>query len=210
MKLTNTISVETEHHLHSNNLETFEHVYLLLHGYLLDGEYMFNKIGKHLPKDSLIIAPNGPFTVPFKKGEEYLPKYAWYFYDPNKKTFYINYEPAAEYVKKVLKLYNPDSKPVTVIGYSQGGYLSPKVAEVVDEVKEVIGLACVFRTNKFTQKDIPYHQVHGNIDIAVEFSNALEEYAKMKEKGNIGKFIELDEVGHKINDEFISALKDLI
>lgn len=211
MKQTNTISVTTEHDLHTNELKDFNEVYLLLHGYLLDGGYIYKKLKETLPKDALILAPNGPFLVPFKKGEAYLPKFAWYFFDPSLKTFYINYEPAAEYIKTIIDKYNPHKKPVNIIGYSQGGYLSPKVAEAIPEVKRVIGLACVFRNTKFEYRsDVTYHQIHGNNDLAVEMSGALEEWNILKDKGNQGKFIELDEVGHKLNSEFFTALESLL
>ena len=39
---------------------------------------------------------------------------------------------------------------------------------------------------------------------------ALEEWAILKERGNQGKFIELDEVGHRLSTEFLVALKDLL
>lgn len=205
------IPVTTSHNLHTNKQQNFKRVYLLLHGYLLDGEFMFNKLKESLPQDALILAPNAPFLVPQKKADEYLPKYAWYFFEPTKKTFYINYRPAAEYLKDILKKYNPENKPVTLIGYSQGGYLSPKVAEIVEEVDAVIGLACVFRNQKFNfRPNVTFHQIHGNIDVAVEMSGALEEWAILKERGNQGEFIELADVGHRLTQEFITALSDLI
>lgn len=211
MKQTNNIQLSLNHDLYTNNVDHFDSIYLLLHGYLLDGEFMFNKLKDALPKNSLIIAPNGPFMVPQKKGEEYFPKYSWYFFDPNKKSFYINYEPAADYLKTILSKYNPNKKPVTIIGYSQGGYLSPKVAEIVPEVKKVIGLACVFRNTKFEfRSDITFHQIHGNIDLAVEMPGALAEWCILKDRGNTGEFIELADVGHRLSPEFLTALEDLL
>lgn len=211
MKQTNKIQISIDHDLYTNNLKEFDSIYLLLHGYLLDGEFMYNKLKESLPENSLIIAPNGPFMVPQKKGEEYFPKYGWYFFDPLKKSFYINYEPAAEYLKTILSIYNPKKKPVTVIGYSQGGYLSPKVAQIVPEITKVIGLACVFRNTKFNYRnDVVYHQIHGNIDLAVEMAGALEEWVNLKEKGNSGQFIELDEVGHRFSNEYLTSLQSIL
>lgn len=211
MKQTNKIQISIDHDLYTNNLKEFDSIYLLLHGYLLDGEFMYNKLKESLPENSLIIAPNGPFMVPQKKGEEYFPKYGWYFFDPLKKSFYINYEPAAEYLKTILSIYNPKKKPVTIIGYSQGGYLSPKVAQIIPEITKVIGLACVFRNTKFNYRnDVVYHQIHGNIDLAVEMAGALEEWVTLKEKGNSGQFIELDEVGHRFSNEYLTSLQSIL
>lgn len=211
MKQTNNIQLNIEHDLYTNNLQEFDSIYLLLHGYLLDGDFIYNKLKSSLPENSLVIAPNGPFMVPQKKREEYFPKYGWYFFDPSKKTFYINYDPAADYLKKILSKYNPNKKPVTIIGYSQGGYLSPKVAELIPEVNKVIGLACVFRNGKFNYRsDITYHQIHGNMDLAVEMPGALHEWSILKDQGNTGEFIELDEIGHRLSEEYINALTSLL
>lgn len=211
MKQTIEYSITTNHDIYTNQAKNFERVYLLLHGYLLDGEFMYKTIQDKLPKDALIIAPNGPFIVPQKKGESYYPKFAWYFFDPSKQTFYINYEPAADYIKNIIKKFNPNKKPITIIGYSQGGYLSPKISEVVQEVDTVIGMACVFRNTKFNyRKNVTFHQIHGDIDVAVEMKGALEEWATLKDKGNLGQFIELADVGHRLSSEFKNALKDLI
>jgi predicted esterase len=211
MKDVLNIPITHDHIIHTNEAKDFNQVFVLLHGYLLDGEYMYERLQDLLPKDALILAPNGPFTVPVKKKEEYLAKYAWYFFDPHKQTFYIKYEPAADYIQEILSSYNPENKPVTLIGYSQGGYLSPKVAEIIPSVKKVIGLACVFRNTKFDyRQDVIYHQIHGSADVAVEYAGAVKEFEILKEKGNAGQFITLKDIGHKLKDEFFPPLKELL
>ena len=199
------------HDVYTNQAKDFERIYLLLHGYLLDGAFMFDKLKNILLDKSLILAPNGPFVVPQKKGDSYLAKYSWYFFDPHTKAFYINYEPAAHFLKTMLEHYNAFKKPVTIIGYSQGGYLSAKVAELITEVDSVVGMACVFRNEKFQYRsNVSYHQIHGNLDGVVEMTSALDEWAILKEKGNNGTFIELAEIGHRLTSEYFTALKDLI
>ena len=49
---------------HSNNIENPKQVLLLLHGYMLDGKFMYDVLKQYLPEDALIIAPNGPFHTP--------------------------------------------------------------------------------------------------------------------------------------------------
>lgn len=211
MKHQNRFSIVSNHDLYTNEAQEFDRVYVLLHGYMLDGHFMFEKLKNFLPENSLIISPNGPFLVPQKKQDKFLAKFSWYFFDPAKKTFYINYEPAAQYVKDIISKYNPDKKPVTLIGYSQGGYLSVKIAELVQEVDCVIGMACVYRNAKFEfHESKVFHQIHGDNDLIVQIDGALEEWATLKKRGNTGKFIELCDTGHKLGNEFTGALKDLI
>jgi predicted esterase len=211
MKLTLSLPMTLEHDIYSNQMQNFDRIYLLLHGYMLDGKFIQNILGPYLPKEQLILAPNGPFMVPYQKDNNYYPRFAWYFYDPHKKSFYINYDKACYYIKSILAIVNPDKKPVTVIGYSQGGYLSPKLAEDIPEIDTVIGLACVFRNSKFTfNPKVTYHQIHGDLDLVVELKQALDEWAMLKDKGNTGQFIELQEVGHKLSPEYFHSLQELL
>lgn len=213
MKHSLNFPITYEHDIYTNGLRSFNRIYLLLHGYSLDGSFMFHKISQKLPDDSLIIAPNGPFLVPIKSKDkdEFLARYAWYFFDPFKKNFYINYLPGANYLKNILQHYNPQSAPVTIIGYSQGGYIAPKVAELDSSIDKVIGLACVFRHKKFQyQSSVIYHQIHGDNDSIVNCSGAHEEFIFLKNKGNTGKFVTLPTIGHKLQNEYITELIKLI
>lgn len=213
MKQSLELSITHHHDIYTNDLKQFKRVFLLLHGYSLDGDFMMSKLSHIFPENSLIIAPNGPFLIPvkMKSKDEFQAKFAWYFFDPYKKSFYINYLPGAHYIKNILEHYNPQAMPVTIIGYSQGGYIAPKVAEIVKSVDSVIGLACVFRHNKFTyQPSVKYHQVHGEIDSIVELSGAQEEFNFLKEQGNTGNFILLPQTGHRLQLEYINELSKII
>lgn len=209
------LAVSSNHELYSNftkKVKNFKRVYLLLHGYMQDGEFIFKKLQKSLPKDTLILAPNGAYLLPSQKNNQFSPKYAWYFFDPATRTYYINYTPAAEYLASILNEYNPQKVPVTVIGYSQGGYLSPKVSELVEQVDQIIGIACVFRNNKFVQKKrVIYHQIHGQLDAIVDINGARTEWDQLKKRGNnFGKFIEIPDVGHRLTNEYVDVIATLI
>ena len=215
MKHNLSIPITYQHEIYSNELDQFDRVFLLLHGYSLDGEFMLKKLREHLPQNALILAPNGPFLVPVKdkNKDAFLPRYAWYFFDPYQKSFYINYEPAAHYLTSVLKHFNPQKKPVTIIGYSQGGYLAPKVAEVESCVDSVIGMACVFRRSKFSYRiGVQYHQIHGTNDSIVDYKGALKEFKSLKEEGGqqVGDFITLPNTGHRLQSPYIQSLKKII
>lgn len=186
-------------------------VYVLLHGYQLDGEYIYNKLEDIIPHQGAIISPNGPFMVPYKRKEEYFARYAWYFFDPNKKSYYINFEPAAEYIKSILIEMNLVKKPITIIGYSQGGYLAPKVAEMIPSVDTVIGMACTFRNERFKFKsDCLYHQINSEDDLIVDYSGSKEEFETLRERGNVGRFITLKDEGHKLSSSYLQELKMLL
>lgn len=186
-------------------------VFLLLHGYLLDGKYVYDRIRDILPDDCAVIAPNGPFLVPVKKKEEFQAKHAWYFFDPNKQTYYINYDPAANFLKSMLIDMNLIRKPITVIGYSQGGYLAPKIAEIIPSVDTVIGLACTFRNSRFQfRQNVIYHQIHSERDLVVELEGSKEEFQTLRDRGNVGQFVTLTEAGHRLTEEYISELELLI
>jgi predicted esterase len=181
-------------------------IYLLLHGYMLDGKFMMDTLEQYLPKDSLIISPNGPFIVPHKKGESFFAKYSWYFFEPKQKKFFVSYEPAAKYLSELLD--SIDLKlPVTVIGYSQGGFLAPKVAEFCTRIDQVIGLACIFRPKLFTKRDIEYSQIHSIEDGIVSPIDAESEF---KNLNSSGKFIKIENIGHKLGPVYFKKLKSLI
>jgi predicted esterase len=173
---------------------------------MLDGKFMFDVLRQYLPKDSLIISPNGPFLVPHKKADSFFARYSWYFFEPKEKKFFVTYEPAAKYLSDLID--SIDLKlPVTVIGYSQGGFLAPKVAEVCSRVDQVIGLACIFRSMLFFKRDIEYSQIHSIEDGIVSPIDAQSEFEKLDSNGH---FLKIENVGHKLGPAYFEKLKSLI
>lgn len=186
-------------------------VYLLLHGYMQDGSYLYKHLIDRLPKDCAVIAPNGPFIVPYKKKDSFEAKFAWYFFDPAKKTYYINFEPAAEFIKSLFIELDLHRKPITLVGYSQGGYLAPKVAELIPAIDTVIGLACCFRNSRFDFKgNAIMHQIHSKSDLVVDYKNAKDEFEELRSRGNLGRFVSLEDEGHKLNSIYIDELLKMI
>ncbi|MBD65864.1 MAG: hypothetical protein CME62_11700 [Halobacteriovoraceae bacterium] len=195
-----------DHIIYSKLTDEPKRIFLLLHGYLLDGQIMYKHFENIFPKDSLVLAPNAPIPVPLKKKGGYSVKYAWYYFDPEKKNYYINFDPAASFLKEMLSQY--PELPTTVIGYSQGGYLAPKVAEVCEQVDEVIGICATFRVNRFQQKNIPYSLINSEIDKVVEIENSREEFLKLE--NNKGEFIVMPEAVHRLGPEHRNALQEYI
>jgi predicted esterase len=207
-KDTLTIPLVHDHSVFTLKKGEPKRVYLLLHGYLLDGDFMLKALEGIIPDNSIVIAPNGPFIVPIKKKDKYIAKYAWYFFDTASKIYYVDFSPSSFFLKDVLGKYNIDKLPVTVIGYSQGGYLSPKLGEVIEDVDTVIGLACCFRNERFTiNSKVTYHQIHGKDDIVVDSEGSIKEFEKLKSRGNKGEFTLLGSTAHRIDENMLNALQ---
>lgn len=206
-----TLNLKHDHEVIVENKGTPNKVFLLLHGYLLDGKYLFETLKDIIPNNSMIIAPNGPFMVPVKKKDEFHAKFAWYFFDPAKKNYYINFDPAADYLKQIVETYNTDSLPVHIIGYSQGGYLAPRAAEEIPHTKSVLGIACTFREGRYEyQPNIIYNQINSIDDPIVEIEGSRTEFEKLKALGNKGELVELSGTGHKIDQTYLVAIKNYL
>lgn len=186
-------------------------VYVLLHGFKQTGQFIFDQVRSILPDDVAIIAPNGPFFIPVEKDDGYHMRYAWYFFDPIRKTYFIDYGPAAEYVKSMLIEMDLIRKPMTLIGYSQGGYLAPKVSEIIPAVDTVIGLACVFRNQFFQPRSsVMIHQINSKTDSIIEFDRAKDEFNELRNRGNLGRFVELDGPSHRLSNDYLLELSQFI
>lgn len=189
--------------IYENETESFERVLLCLHGYQLDGRFMFKRFEPLVNSKTKVISPNAPFLVPLKKEGGWEPRYSWYFFDSSRKSFYINYDPAAKWLADLMALKNPNKRPVTIIGYSQGGYLAPKAAELVPECDRVIGINSIFRSEKFEHREaIEYLQLNGTEDKIVSCKDAKTEFDSLIKKGARGKF-ETCKEGHLLNQSMI-------
>lgn len=204
------IPIPSEHNVSILKKGDPQRIYVLLHGYLQDGTFILDKLSEFIPDGSLILSPNGPFTVPVKKNDTFLPKYAWYFFDSISKRYYVDFNPAAHYICELLHKFNAEKLPVTVIGYSQGGYLAPKLAELIEQVDNVIGVACCFRNEKFSfNKRFRLNQVNSYDDLIVDFKGALSEFNETLKMGNKGLFLKLNGTGHRLCDDYYKEIVKL-
>ena len=169
-------------------VENPQEVFLLLHGLQERGKRIFRKLLPYLPQNSLVIAPNGPFPLPRVKEGRISYGHSWYFYDKFEQKYFLNQDLAKFWLRDLLTIENPNNLPVTIIGFSQGGYLAPLVGKEIKETKLVIGLACEFRTTLIQEKlTFPMEAVHGEHDEIITPTSALNEIQKLKEFGiNIG------------------------
>lgn len=210
MKTQINLALEMNHDVYVGENDDFDEVVLLLHGYQLDGYFMFKRFKKRFGNNVKVIAPNAPFPVPLKTDDGWEPRYGWYFYDPAKKNFYVNYEPAAKWLAQLAAKLNPLGKKTTIIGYSQGGYLAPKAAELIPECRKVLGINSIFRSSRFeVRSDIDYLQINGEQDDIVNPREAQEEFEAMQAKGAKGNFV-LSQASHPLTRDLLNEAMELI
>lgn len=165
-------------------VEDPKQIILLLHGFNERGRRIYRKLIGALPADATVIAPNGPFPIPRMKENEIQYGFTWYFYDRFKKDYFITMEFPISWLQELLKLENPKNLPVTIIGFSQGGYLAPSLGLSLKETKMVIGIGCEFRSVLLkTKPSFPLIAIHGDADETVKKEWAQEQIHLLAERG---------------------------
>ncbi len=193
----------------SNECANPKRVIFLLHGYGESGKKIFNRLIDFLPKDALVIAPNGPFPLPEKLEDGYKVSYAWYFYNKFTGEFLIDYDFPSELLKNLWLELNL-KLPLTVIGYSQGGYLAPFVGEKIVDTNQVIGVNCRFRYDRLKNLKFKLYGIHGKNDDTVDPIMAFESFEVLKRKGISGDFYTLENEGHRLTNPFKEKIQKLL
>lgn len=180
-------------------VESPTEVILLLHGLHERGKRIFRKLLPYLGENTLVIAPNGPFPLPRLKEGRMSYGHSWYFYDKFEQKYFLNQDLAKYWLRDLLLIENPQKLPVTIIGFSQGGYLAPIAGQEIEDTKLVIGLACEFRTT-LIQRLLPFpmEAVHGLQDEIVTAKSALGEIEKLKDIGVHVGWHEVEDASHEI------------
>jgi len=188
---------------------------LLLHGYTLAGPWMLSKCGPALPpeleKNSVILAPNAPFPIPEKTKDGYKVGFSWYFYDPAIDDYFIDMKVACRFLIEMIRKLGFENLPVTIIGFSQGGYLAPFVAQEVPKVDHIIGIACQFLNEELElNAQIRMDQIHGANDDTVDPLRARKSHDALTKSGIKGEFYLLPGVGHRFSHEVQTRLTSLL
>lgn len=209
-KETNHFSLSIDHEVYLNNPENPKRFLILLHGYLLDGNFMLKKFSRYIKDGYQIIAPNGPYLIPFNKDGSWEPRYSWYFYDSQTDDFFINPINACNYVTYLEKKYNTLKLPVDIIGYSQGGFFAPKLCETIENVQRVIGVSCILKSSRFKIfKDIEYHQVHGIEDDTVSYKDSKHYFEEISSQVDNSSFTTI-ECDHLLHSSLIKACHNIL
>lgn len=188
-----------------------DEIILLLHGLAERGRRIYRKLIPYLPENALVIAPNGTFTIPRQKDDSLSLGYAWYFYDRGSKSYLVNQDAARSVLKSLVAAKNPQHLPVTIIGFSQGGYLAPLVGQDIEETKLVIGLGCEFRHNLITEKPkFPMVAIHGENDAIISPTLAQNEIRLLGERGFDIPFYSVEATAHEITKSMGLKVKDVL
>ena len=191
--------------------ESPKSVILLLHGLNERGLRIYRKLLKFLPEDSYVLAPNAPFPLPRIKSDRMDMGFTWYFYDQFTKSYQVDQTFALSLIHGLLQLVNPGNLPVTIIGFSQGGYLAPLVGFQEPNTKNVIGIGCEFRANFF--KTIPpfkLFSIHGEADSTILPKSAKSEIDSLKEKGIHVSWHLLPQLKHEMTTEVGLQIKKIL
>ena len=185
--------------------------FLLLHGYGESGAKMYSRFESILPKDSLILAPNGFYPIPKMSLGGITLNFAWYFFDPIQKKYYIDYDLPSTFLKGLVKEVIGENTPITIIGYSQGGYLSPFAAQKIPNTDHVIAINCNYKYEMLEQKlNFKMDGIHGKLDNIVDPDQAFESHKVLQKKGMKGSFYYLEDEHHKLTTSYYKLIQKLL
>lgn len=188
-----------------------QEVFLLLHGLGERGKRIFRKLLPYLPENAIIIAPDGPFPLPRPKEGRMSFGHSWYFYDKFEQKYFVTQDLAKFWLRDLLEIENPHQLPVTIIGFSQGGYLAPLAGREISQTRLVIGLACEFRTTLIHEKpSFPLVAIHGEKDEIVRMESAQNEIEKLKLNAIDVDFHPVKESGHEITREMGEKVQSIL
>jgi predicted esterase len=186
-------------------------VILLLHGLNERGRRIFRKLVKYLPEDAHILAPDGPYMIPLQRPEQLNPGHAWYFYNRSTDKYEVDQTLSLTLLNQLLDTKNPHSLPVTVIGFSQGGYLAPLLGMKNKMVKTVIGLGCEFRPRWFKEPlNFSLHGLHGEEDRIITPQSSREVVETLRKNSFEISWELVPETAHEISSQMGEAIKRIL
>lgn len=188
-----------------------ERLFLLLHGFSQRGEKLLKKLSPILPANAAVVSPNAPFPAPFKIDNGYLEAYAWYFYLSKENRFVIPPGPAVKALKNLVTKLGYQNLPITIIGFSQGGYLAPVVAKQM-KVDEIISVSADYLARYYSKDDkFKLHAIHGAKDEVspIEVSRKNLEDLK-RDLGIDADFYELPNTRHEVDDEAVKIIAKIL
>ena len=180
--------------------ENPESVILLLHGLSEKGKRIYRKLISYLPQNAIILAPNAPFPIQRESAFGTSYGFTWYFYNMKERSYFIDQTTARYTLKEILKTYNPTALPLTIIGFSQGGYLAPLVGMDHQNTKLVLGLGCEFRETLIKEKiSFPLVGIHGEDDDIISPESSFASFEKVKHFSPHAEWLRVPNTKHEIN-----------
>lgn len=192
-----------------------QEVHLYLHGYGENAEVFAKRVrrfyqDKELAVDSYFI--NGPFPIPTIKNDMVLYQFAWYFYNPIENKYYIDFQTPVDYIKNVANQFNAiEEKALTIIGYSQGGYLAPFLGSAFENTERVISINASIREDMLpTELTYHLHQIHAEKDEQVDYDLAKKRFDLLKDRTLSSEWISVPKEKHYLSEEMLAALVKII
>lgn len=149
-----------------------------------------------------ILAINGPFPVPQKRGDKWKYAYAWYFTDFSTVTSYISPQVAARAVCDLLTKLNLHNRRKMLIGFSQGAFFIPHLLPYLSKVEHIVAIGAAYRPEDYPAiLNVTVDALHGSNDEIISINKAYESFQTLKTKNPKGEFIEFKDMRHTMNDE---------
>jgi predicted esterase len=193
---------------------------IYLHGYADHGGSFTRRLfpegyPQALAETSALI-PNGPFPVPVKTEDGWREAYAWYFFDDSRQKMVISPETAINGILSLVAEFGYEHVPKALVGFSQGGYLAPYLAQRLNNVVTVVGIGTGYRTDFFgplgkrDSKAPSVHAIHGVGDTVFPLETAKAAHQKVIELGFQGNFHSVENGTHVANKAMGKILSDLL
>lgn len=184
---------------------------ILLHGYQQRGTSTMRALNGCFDADTVLLAPDGLFPVADTSRDELRLGFTWYFFDIKTGRYLTPMARAVDYVVRVVDALKLGSLPKIIVGYSQGGYLAPHLAQAFEDVSQVIGLNCRFRSEALKPPfSFPIHGIHGAADQMVDPQRAARCHAELIAAGAEGTFHAIEGAGHGIGPKHRDRLSQLL
>lgn len=184
---------------------------IFLHGYTDNGSSFLRRCFSEIDKRFEILAPNGLFPTPVKIETGWKEAYSWYFIDFTTNTVIVPSEVAVKALKELITRLDLVDREKIVIGFSQGGFLVPRLLPELKNVKKVIGIGCGYRLTEYPESPaFSVDAIHGDQDTIVPYQTAHDSYLKLAEKNIRGNFVTIKGLAHTMNDEARAVFKKMI
>jgi predicted esterase len=185
--------------------------FLLLHGLSERGRRIYRKLYSALPEGCIVMAPNGPYPMPKVKEDKMYMGYAWHIYDKIQNRYVIDKTWSINCLKEIVKISNPDKLPLTIIGFSQGGYLGWEAGLEIPETKLMIGLGCEFRSVLFkTKPSFPLVAIHGSDDPVIKVEKSHAEVLTLRDMGIHCDWYQIEGTTHEISTGVVNQVKEVL
>ena len=172
---------------------------IFLHGYTDSAASFLKRAYDGSGLDYDCLAPNGPFPVPVSTEKGYKEAYSWYFEDHSIGRTIIPKEVTIKILVSLIYKLGLEKHRKTIVGFSQGGFLAPKLAEQLLHVDKIIGIGSDYRKDLYENiKNIKVFGIHGVLDSVVPYQKSFDHYHERAFQG--GEFSSIPNMDHKIND----------